>query len=38
MLLAKPVYRSRSDRTGHETTELGKEYVKAVHCHLAYLT
>ena len=30
-----------SDRTGHETTDwfkLGKEYVKAIYCHPAYLT
>ena len=26
-------------RTGHETgSKLGKEYIKAVHCHPAYLT
>ena len=28
-------------RTGHETTDwfqIGKEYVKAIYCHLAYLT
>ena len=34
------VCRSRSNRTGHGTTDwfqLGKEYVKAVYCHPAYL-
>ena len=25
-------------RTGHGTTDLGKEYVKPVYCHPAYLT
>ena len=25
-------------RTGHGTMELGKEYIKAVYCHPAYLT
>ena len=28
----------RTARTGHGTTKLGKEYVKAVYCHPAYLT
>ena len=30
-----PICRLRSNRTG---SKLGKEYVKAVYCHLAYLT
>ena len=36
----KPVCRSRNNRTGHGTTgsKLGKEYVKAVYFHPAYLT
>ena len=37
----KSVCRSRSDRTGHGTwtgSKLGKEYIKAVYCHLAYFT
>ena len=34
------LYMERKDRTVHETTgcKLGKEYVKAVYCHPAYLT
>ena len=37
----KSVCRSRSNRTGHKQrtdSKLGKEYVKAVYCHSAYLT
>ena len=34
----KPVCRSGSDRIRHGTTKFRKEYVKAVYCHLAYLT
>ena len=37
----KSVCRSRSNRTGHKQrtdSKLGKEYVKAVYCHPAYLT
>ena len=37
----KAVCKSRSNKTRHETTDgskLEKEYVKAVYCHLAYLT
>ena len=40
--LEKPVCRSGSNiRTGHRMTDwfqIGKEYVKAVYCHPAYLT
>ena len=37
----KPVCRSKSNRTGHGTVDwfkTGKECIKAVYCHLAYLT
>ena len=37
----KSACRSGSNRSGHETTDwfhLGKEYVKAIYCHPAYLT
>ena len=37
----KPVCRSRSNRIRHEAgtgSKLGKEYIKAVCCHPAYLT
>ena len=40
--LEKPVYRSRSklelDMKEQTGSKLGKEYVKAVYCHPAYLT
>ena len=41
LTLEKSVHRSRSDRTAMEQqtgSKLGKEYVKAVYCHRAYLT
>ena len=37
--LEKPVSRSRSNRTRHRKNgKLGNEYVKAIYCHLDYLT
>ena len=39
--LLRNLYAEATVRTGHGTTDwfqMGKEYVKAVYCHLAYLT